>query len=103
MPTKRSKSPREKKADSYKRDRRNTYGESPHGSRKSIPRARARDHREARRVVRPKLIPALGPIDEASVDEVQTKATAKRHARFKKLPDAPLGVVVERKLARRSA
>jgi hypothetical protein len=46
----RKKSPPEKKADSYKKDRRNTYGENSKSSRKNIPLAKAREHREARRV-----------------------------------------------------
>jgi len=98
----RKKSPPEKKADSYKKDRRNAYGENSKSSRKNIPRAKARDHREARRVGRQGLVAAKGPIDDDAIDKAQTKATTKRHPTFKKQPDKPLGEVVEMKKGRRT-
>jgi hypothetical protein len=45
------KSPREKKAVSLKRDRRNTYGENPQASRKGIRRGKQRSHMGERRAV----------------------------------------------------
>lgn len=55
LPCKRMKarSPQQKKRISLRKDRRNAYGESPHGARKSIPknkRIRARKERGAARV-----------------------------------------------------
>jgi hypothetical protein len=97
----REKSPQQKKAESLKKDRRNAYGENSKSSRKNIPRAKARDHREARRVVRQGLIQARGAKGERAVDDAQTAATAKRHPRFKKEPDKPLGKHLADKRARR--
>jgi hypothetical protein len=97
------KSPAEKKADSYKKDRRNTYGENSKSSRKNIPRAKARDHREVRRVSRQGLVATKGAVDEEVIDKAETRATTKRHSRFKKQPDKPLGSVIATKKQRRAA
>ena len=97
----RKKSPQQKKAESLKKDRRNAYGENSKSSRKNIPRAKARDHREARRTVRQSLTKARGAKGERAVDDAQTEATTKRHPRFTKKPDRPLGEHLAAKRARR--
>jgi hypothetical protein len=97
------KSPPEKKADSYEKDRRNVYGENSKSSRTNISRAKARDHREARRVSRQGLVATKGAVDNEAIDKAETQVTTKRHPRFKKQPDKPLGSVVATKKQRRAA
>lgn len=102
------KSPEKKKAASYALDRRNTYGEAPHGARKSIPRGRARAHRAERREVRQALQQAerLDPGDSDANEVADTALAATKLQRlqgFKKLPDTPLGAVVALKHERRAA
>lgn len=72
----------------YSKQRRNTYGESPHASRKNIPRSRQRQHRESRRVLKS----ALHHLGEEAADRVASA----EHAgwAFKKSPDQPLGWVL---------
>lgn len=101
-PRAKRRSPPEKKRLRLTRDRRNAYGESPHAARKNVPRAKARDHREARRVVQSTLLTTRGSLDSGAADELQTAATVKRHPRFKKLPDRPLGATIAIKHARRA-
>ena len=95
------KSPQQKKAESYKHDRRNTYGESPHGARKNIPRARARGHREERRAARQSLLPVRGMVDASTSDIAQSRATGRVIPLWKKAPDTPLGEVIQAKSRRR--
>ena len=91
------KSPQDKKADSYAKDRRNTYGENDKSSRKNIPKSRALDHRRARRTATQPLMTAKGRVSEAHADDVHTAATTKWIPTFKKSPDTPLGDVVASK------
>jgi hypothetical protein len=95
------KTPPEKKSNSLKHDRRNTYGERGAESRKAIARGKKRNSREARRTVKQVLVEVKGTTDEATADVVQTEATEKRHPSFRKCADEPLGVVIGRKHARR--
>ena len=100
------KTPTEKISISLARDRRNVYGESPTSSRKNISRGKQRGHKEVRRAANEELRSLKGSIAEADADatEAQTKdriLTISRSA-FKKVPDAPLGEVLLRKLKRRA-
>ncbi len=93
------RTPPEKKRLSLERDRRNTYGESPHAARKSIPRRkrqRAREERHAAHV-------PLAAVDEdaLAVDLAAARAARKRRSSWGKTPDKPLGTVIARKQARR--
>ena len=103
LPMSKLKSPQEKKAVSLKRDRRNTYGENPQASRKGIRRGKQRSHMGERRVVS-EILGGLRERPENS-DEADTLAKTKiverRRKAFKKRPDSPLGIVIERKLAKR--
>ena len=99
------KSPREKKALSLTRDRRNIYGENAKASRKAIPRRKQLSHMGERRAVSQILnqLREGGEEEEAQVADVRAKtAIAEQKLKaFKKLPDAPLGVVIKSKLAKR--
>jgi hypothetical protein len=83
--------PQEKKALSYAKDRRNTYGENAKASRKSIPLSKARAQRAVRRSDKVAI--------EASVEDV---ALTRPKPKWKKTPDKPLGEVVKGKLAWRA-
>ncbi|WP_278262655.1 hypothetical protein [Nocardia sp. AG03] len=100
----RRRSPQEKKALSYAKDRRNVYGENDKSSRKNIPRGKRIPNRVDRH--RENLfVAALGPLDlDAAEDcEVTLRSTrSKWHtSRWRKRADAPLGPVVAYRLARR--
>ncbi len=96
------KSPSEKKALSLDLDRRNTYGENAKASRKNIPRGKQRSHQHERRAVGQILggVQSGPDPDDVFAAEGAAKAAAqaKKLRAFKKEPDTPLGVVVERKL-----
>jgi hypothetical protein len=99
------KSPTEKKALSFKRDRRNTYGENPQASRKGIRRGKQRSHMEERRSVGKILSHLRESAEESDAIEadVLTKTSLVRSKRkaFKKTPDRPLGEVVKLKKVKR--
>ncbi len=95
----RKRTPQEKKQLSLKHDRRNSYGESPHGARKAIPlrkRLRSRAERHASKV--PLVVVDEDPL---AVDLAAARAERKRKNSWKKYPDQPLGDVLERKSKRR--
>ncbi|WP_146229427.1 hypothetical protein [Nocardia neocaledoniensis] len=96
------RSPQEKKALSYARDRRNCYGENDKSSRKNIPRRKRMRNRADRR--REGLFAgAVGAVDLAAAERCEVELLAKGPAsRWRKRPDVPLGEVVEWKLQRRA-
>ena len=99
----RPRDPEKKKRLSYERDRRNVYGESPEASRKSIAlrkRLRARaDRKRASQALAPGVVPA--EIEDG--DHLDAELLPERDPRqWQKVPDAPLGDVVARKLAERA-
>jgi hypothetical protein len=99
------KTPTEKKRISLVKDRRNVYGECPTSSRKNISRGKQRGHMEVRRAANEELRSLRGASTEVDADatEAHTKdriLALSRYA-FKKVPDAPLGEVLKRKLKHR--
>jgi hypothetical protein len=99
------KSPTEKKRLSLTRDRRNLYGESPHSSRKNIPRGKQRRRRAERRIAS-QVLSAVGTVPVEMVLEdtqsaVKTQTRLKQLKGFRKVPDKPLELVIARKLERR--
>ena len=90
MPEKTRRSPQEKKALSYARDRRNAYGENDKASRKAIPARKAKAHRKERRAA----ASALQGAQEAAVLEARLDAFLGSRSRkdvWRKKPDRPLG------------
>jgi hypothetical protein len=100
------KHPREKEDLSLERDRRNTYGENPQASRKGIREGKQRSHMKERRSAAQLLGQLNGQIDDdaASDTELRVKVAISdsRNRGFRKIPDEPLGVVIEQKRAWRS-
>lgn len=91
------RSPQEKKALSYARDRRNCYGENDKSSRKNIPlRNRVDRRREG------VFIGAVGAVDLVAAEQCEIDMLAKgRPSYWRKRPDLPLGEVVAFKMRRR--
>lgn len=100
------RSPQEKKALSYAKDRRNTYGENDKSSRRNIRRNKRVPNRADRHRERQVLSTATGPVAAAEVAErAEVKLLAKKSMwatkRWRKRRDTPLAEVVEHKLRRR--
>jgi hypothetical protein len=95
------KSPKEKKELSLHRDRRNTYGDNAKSSRKNIPKSKRLSHQSERQAANRPLMAAKGHVTEEVADQVELDsrngAVAKHRVGFKKSPDQPLGLVLERK------
>jgi hypothetical protein len=96
------RSPQEKKALSYAKDRRNDYGENDKSSRKSIRRNKRTPNRADRHREHQVLAGATG----VRIDEVAERAEAKLLARkpmwmtkrWRKYRDAPLAAIVANRL-----
>lgn len=95
------RTPQDKKQLSYDRDRRNNYGENDKSSRKSIRRNKRYPNRANRRRDRQALGAAVGAVDEPLAEAVDQNVHNKRRKRWRKWPDAPLGVHVRGLLQRR--
>jgi hypothetical protein len=95
------KTPQEKKSLSLKKDRRNTYGESPHGARKSIPLQKRLRNRANRHHQEGQLPTLPGQLDVDEADKVESAIFSKAPKRWRKVPDSPLGQVIGQDLLRR--
>jgi hypothetical protein len=96
------RSPAEKKALSYARDCRNSFGENDKASRKAIPARKAMESRKVRRNANQ----ALGvheQLDDAAAALVESslKNDIERVGGWRKDPDRPLGLMIERTRATR--
>jgi hypothetical protein len=97
-----SKSPQEKKALSYAKDRRNVYGENDKASRKAIPLRKRLVNRANRHDANRLLSEAVGVPDAAAADSAEQRALDKRPKRWSKRPDRPLGQYLDEKASRRA-
>jgi hypothetical protein len=89
------RTPQEKKKLSLKKDRRNSYGESPHGARKSIPLNKRLRNRADRHYQESQLPAVPRQLDEADeVNNIDPMVFPKAPKGWKKVPDAPLGEVI---------
>jgi hypothetical protein len=93
----RERTPQEKKSLSLAKDRRNVYGEAPHGARKSIPLRKKLRNRANRHNQESKLPSAPVPFDAVEADEIGSSMHDKAPQRWNKYPDAPLGNVISKK------
>ena len=98
-----SKTPQEKKKLSLQKDRRNAYGENDKGSRKTIPNAKAREHRRSRHKQN-QAIAAVNPTDDLAVDVVGSSARRDvyRKGGWTKHADIALSEHIQRKLRGRT-
>jgi hypothetical protein len=98
----RQRTPQEKKALSLRRDRRNVYGESPHGARKTIPHRKKLRNRANRHQEESKLPSAPVPFEQEQAEEIESSVRRKAPKRWDKVPDAALGSVIAVHHQRRS-
>jgi hypothetical protein len=104
----RTRSPQEKKALSYAKDRRNQYGANDKASRKRI-RRRKRDVNRADRHREHKVLADAtgGEVDHLVAENAESALAAKRLKRYavhwRKWRDAPLADFIESRLRRRAA
>jgi hypothetical protein len=95
------RTPQQKKELSYKRDRRNVYGEAPHAARKNVPLRKALRNR-ANRHVADQSLAYQGPApDEDIADAIESRLHHRAPQEWKKFPDAPLGEVIANKSRKR--
>lgn len=97
----RPRTPQEKKNLSLQKDRRNVYGESPHGARKNIPRHKKLRNRANRHEQDSKLPVAPTQLQDDEADEIESSIRRKAPKSWNKLRDAPLGDVIAGKQRRR--
>ncbi|MBY8874251.1 hypothetical protein K7640_20690 [Micromonospora sp. PLK6-60] len=90
----RRRSPQEKKALSYARDRRNSYGANDKSSRRGIRRNKRFPHRANRHQERLDLTTLTGAPDPLTVEAVEDRLRGRRPKSWRKVPDQPLGVVL---------
>ena len=100
------RSPQEKKALSYAKDRRNDYGENDKSSRKNIRRNKRVPNRADRHREHQVLASAAGvTIADEVVEQAEAKLLAKKSMwltkRWRKYRDAPLANIIENRLRRR--
>jgi hypothetical protein len=100
---KRVRSPQEKKAVSYERDRRNGYGENDKASRKAIPKRKALESRKDRHRVAQDLtvLPRLSE-DAAAVVESSARHDVHRVGGWRKGADISLADHLSKRLHRRT-
>ncbi len=95
------KTPQEKKALSYEKDCRNTYGENDKSSRKNIPLRKAKANRSDRKKLNDILHKVEKEKDIEVIASFENEVLGVKRNQWKKSPDEPLGKVVERRLERR--
>lgn len=94
MPTKRARTPQEKKALSYQKDCRNTYGENDKSSRKAIRTNKAASIRKERRQLDASAVNEVKGIGVAETPRTNKKA-------WRKSSDTPIGEIVPYKVENR--
>src|SRR5215472_4791337 len=95
------RTPQEKKKLSLKKDRRNSYGESPHGARKSIPLNKRLRNRSDRHHQEGQLPTLPGQLDVGEADSIESAILSKAPRQWRKVPDAPLGEIIAGQQLRR--
>ncbi len=97
-------SPQEKKAHSYAKDRRNSYGANDKAARTAIPARKAGENRRNRRKVKQGVLGIPGLAEgEAVVAESSVRQDVFRVGGWTKTPDVPLATFVEEQQRRRIA
>jgi hypothetical protein len=89
------RSPQEEKALSYAKDRRYAYGNNSKAARKAVPRRKRWVNKANRHAEQQFLAEARGPADAIRAEEIEDRLCGKRLKRWRKLPDMPLGRLLE--------
>ena len=95
------KTPQEKKQLSYEKDRRNCYGESPHGARKSIPKRKRLRNQANRKYQEQQLAITSLKLDDDLAEQIESRIHQKAPKVWSKVADAPLKKIIEHKQQRR--
>ena len=95
------KTPQEKKALSYAKDCRNSYGENDKASRRIIPLRKAKAHRSDRKKAEEILQKIAKQSDFERIELLENKLLSLRRNYWKKYADEPLKSLVERKIETR--
>lgn len=90
----RRRSPQEKKALSYAKDRRNMYGGNDKSSRKNIPLRKRLVNKVNRHAAQQQLAGATGQVDSERAELVEDRLRGTRPRSWRKYPDMPLGRVL---------
>jgi hypothetical protein len=98
-----TRTPQQKKALSYARDRRNVYGEAPHASRKNIPLRKALRNRSNRHQANQHLAYGGVGFDEELADQIESQIHHMAPQEWEKFRDAPLREALARKSEERAA
>lgn len=97
------KTPQEKKGLSYRKDRRNTYGENSKASRKGIPLSKARAIRAERHAQDHRLLESLKTNDDEQLALIENSVRSTKPRQWRKSADKPLGELLARRLLRKIA
>lgn len=92
------KTPQEKKALSYAKDRRNNYGENDKSSRKNIPLSKSLQKRAYRKSANQILQNVKGETAIEDLEILENEVKSVKKGNWKKYPDVPLGEIVEQQL-----
>ena len=95
----RKKTPQEKKALSYAKDRRNVYGENDKTSRVAIRWNKTFPTRAYRKALNDILQETIGEIDLEKAEIIDSKTKEIKRRKWKKYPDAPLSEYLQRKVS----
>jgi hypothetical protein len=93
------RSPQEKKALSYARDRRNMYGENDKSSRKNIPLRKRLVNRANRHAAQQQLRQAAGVPAAERAERAEDRVRGSRQKTWRKRPDLPLRQALDLKRA----
>ena len=96
------RTPQQKKALSYERDRRNSYGERGANSRFAIARHKAKDLRRVRRMENAPFVARSIAPSEDELGEAQLRAVVHPPRSWKKSPDRSLADNIEKRTTRRA-
>src|SRR4051794_2079296 len=96
------RSPQEKKALSYARDRRNAYGENDKSSRKNIPLRKRLVNRANRHSTQQDLTTGTREVDLDLAEAAEQRAQRKQPKTWSKDPDIPLRDWVKLQVSRRA-
>src|SRR5688572_20908694 len=91
------KAPQQKKAKSYAKDRRSTYGNNAKAARSAVPARKRHRSQAERRLAKQQLAGAAAADDDSRVDLMLAQVAVKWRKAWQKWPDEPLGEVLARK------
>ncbi|MGI8495360.1 MAG: hypothetical protein ACR2L1_08630 [Pyrinomonadaceae bacterium] len=94
----RRKTPQEKKAFSYAKDRRNVYGENDKTSRVAIRRNKTFPNRAFRKNINDILQSAIGAVDLEKAEALDVDIRKIKRRSWKKVADMPLGKIIRGQL-----